>query len=724
MPVTMDDKRNIFISNEYSKKNGTSGSRGSSLGSYVEGYMCREDACEVGYGIALNNRDYLSQIDLIDDISMQASTTAEYDEAFSETFGYAGFAFDDDSINLQPEAVKRKADLMQKAFDSHRPVYKMIISFKYEFLARYELVPEMSEEERESLEKGDLYGLLDQTKLRLALQRAMHRLSLDKNNLHWIGAIQTDTKNIHCHFCMAEFQGRRKNYRAASVAKKTAKYIHDDEPMETAYITVRQGNQMRTTIVSSLEQMLCVDYMPSLSQSLSHLKDVQKKRIVINELNSIRQPVVLSKLVSRQLEAQSEQEADGAEFAYMPVHRNVIASPREAIEPEKGTSASNSAPSVSSVPSTMLNHISSYADSLLFEQRQYALYQSLLEIEREEAKREAQKLEESQQIDYINSRLSERDASLRELCAQSVVNELSRQIRRSSPAQLNISNARQKLGKILSLYGEASRRLEYHRTQAMRYNDLLARFPRNAGRGSILLKRFYESEMEYHSKCCAKYLHIVPQKFPADLVDSLEDDTAAKEIAAIEDPSSVEKHLDARFAKRREAFAAALYGYQKNRLGQWEKGFAYPLSEVKYIDAHFDVAASFGTANEQDLSSKIRTGGEAGQKAFVAFFMESQKRKNAADNARYYLEATDQRQFADLIPDAEINAMRKAAVNLRQMIFADNDSNENEAVIDQKRQERDDSHIPINLRAETSVLLEGAVNLALEKELDRYELSL
>lgn len=196
-------KQNIVIVNEYTIKNDgkKGGSRGGTPGDYVLRYMARGDAVETISPVKKYDfDDYVIRYMAREDAVERVDSNPELRYELKHVDGLGGIAFDNTDISMSDESVKRKAKAIQKSFDEGKTCLKTVFSFKEEYLKAWNVIPEDVSCEN----PGDFKGFVDQTKLRKAIMSGMTAMSRGYDDLQWVGTIQVDTKNVHCHICAVD----------------------------------------------------------------------------------------------------------------------------------------------------------------------------------------------------------------------------------------------------------------------------------------------------------------------------------------------------------------------------------------------------------------------------------------------------------------------------------------------------------------------------------------
>lgn len=182
----MGIKQSIVVKNRYTqKKSDGKGSRGSSPGAYITGYMARTDAVE-------NVNAYIQTY------MMREDAVITIDEVNPKD----GVAFNSDSLTMDYASVERTSQKIQGAFDANGTVLETILSFDHDYLVANKIVPDDLVVEK----KGDYRGHVDHLRLRAAIAHGMDRLEASGrfDELTYVAVIQVDTQHVHCHIALAD----------------------------------------------------------------------------------------------------------------------------------------------------------------------------------------------------------------------------------------------------------------------------------------------------------------------------------------------------------------------------------------------------------------------------------------------------------------------------------------------------------------------------------------
>lgn len=196
-------KQDVVIVNEFTVKQGTSGSRGKSPGRYVMQYMLRKAASEPLSPVAYRSlEDFQMRYMLRESAAERVGSIPELKHEFSEEQGVSGFGFSRKDISLSDSQARIVASNIQRSFESGHTVQKIVISFTEDFLRKTGVIsPAFSYTGR-----GSYKGNIDQLKLRAAIQEGMERMfRVGKfDDPEYMAAIQVDTGHVHCHIACTD----------------------------------------------------------------------------------------------------------------------------------------------------------------------------------------------------------------------------------------------------------------------------------------------------------------------------------------------------------------------------------------------------------------------------------------------------------------------------------------------------------------------------------------
>ena len=220
-------KQSIVIVSEFTfKTKSGGGSRGATPGAYAYDYMARGDAVEPLPPVKLHAADAADEIYRARERALRESpSVAEMKSAFRSVRESAGAAFGYGYVSLPQDRLVQACDDIQKQFDDGKTVFKTVISFDGDYLKRLGVVQDGPEYVR----KGGYRGHVDQMKLRMAVMSGLDRLSgRGFDDLQYVGAIQVDTRHVHCHLAMVDRgEGRVINSKTGAQKGKLSKADFD-----------------------------------------------------------------------------------------------------------------------------------------------------------------------------------------------------------------------------------------------------------------------------------------------------------------------------------------------------------------------------------------------------------------------------------------------------------------------------------------------------------------
>lgn len=193
-------KQDIVIKSQFSiPLPDGSGTRGHKPSGYVLGYMARNDASENLTPVKLRGTDdFVKRYMLRSDAVESSEDVPEIKRRMRSAERYGGKAFGKGDVSLSHQDLLAESKRLQKCFDEGKTVLKTVLSFSEEYLQKYGLLQDGFEHE----ERGDWRGHLDQLKLRRAIMNGLDRMDYD--DLVYVGVIQIDTDHVHCHLAMAD----------------------------------------------------------------------------------------------------------------------------------------------------------------------------------------------------------------------------------------------------------------------------------------------------------------------------------------------------------------------------------------------------------------------------------------------------------------------------------------------------------------------------------------
>ena len=197
-------EQDIVITNEYTTKNSSGGTRGKTPKNYVLQYMIREGRVnEVVFPVDREpepSARYVKRLEAASKPSQGITPYRDMVSQFKKIDGRGGIAFGNDSYSLSDDAIKDFADDIQESFDNGKTVLKTVVSFTDDYLAKNKLLSD----DFKFNHAGDYRGNVDQLRLRLAVMKSVDLLAEHYDDLRYVGVIHVNTDHVHCHLAMFE----------------------------------------------------------------------------------------------------------------------------------------------------------------------------------------------------------------------------------------------------------------------------------------------------------------------------------------------------------------------------------------------------------------------------------------------------------------------------------------------------------------------------------------
>lgn len=210
-------KQDIVVRNEYTMKlSSGKGSRGSSVNRYAIDYMVRPDATEVLAPVKVDGGlfDYATRYMAREDATEvvqenDQGSVLELKHRFRKIDRSSGRMFGTNSLSFSHDEMVEMADKIQEQYENGHTILKPIISFDRDYLEKTGI-----------LRPGFVYsghgsykGNIDQLKLRSAVTHGMNKF-LKGGSFEdplWLASIQVDTGQLHVHVlaCDQEFSTKR-----------------------------------------------------------------------------------------------------------------------------------------------------------------------------------------------------------------------------------------------------------------------------------------------------------------------------------------------------------------------------------------------------------------------------------------------------------------------------------------------------------------------------------
>lgn len=644
----MSSKQDIVIVNEYTVKNNKGGSRGGTPGDYVLRYMAREDAVEQCVPVRLYDVDnYITRYMAREDAVESLETADEIRKEIKDLDGIGGVAFGYGSHSLSHEKVLEASKDIQRNFDAGKTVMKTVISFDQEYLKRMGLV----DEEFEVKKKGDYRGNVDQLKLRFAIMNGLEKMSKNYDDLQYVGVIQVDTKNVHCHLAMVD----------------RGKGDITEDGTQKGKISERNKKILRRGIDMYLDEKQPVRMMASdITQDRRNTRCFVKKRSY-QALNEYGTPQFL--------------------LACLPENKNMWRANSNAKVMQKPNQI------VRQYVKEVLKQPNSGYKEALQDIDRYAAYRK----EREALSNgEARNLVENGKRRIIDDCVNGVYATLKRIPQSELSVETP--LLKSLSCTLETCADKAKDGDTYEFSYKLrsySNRLEHHKKQMYKYRSLAETYEKteNKSADSSYLYQFFKVEEEYNEKLMSKYQHFLAFLPPEDeykeefsklmeykrrlraMQDMINDSSLAKmsQSNAEDYGRRVYNMHGGRYAvtapvtlKRRYEQMLSSYDEKekkfKNRLSEYGlsiQGNAvvpkpkYSFDEVKALDIHH-----LGYDFHQDIPIS--------EKNIKKFTEETRRRYNAFSQAKEYLEQSGQGYTIYQLPEKDIETMYKTSIVLEK----------------------------------------------------------
>ena len=206
----MGMKQSVVVVNEFTIRTREGGTRGGTPDNYVLQYMARNDAVEPIAPITYDNENpmlrYERRADSVEKMISRSETDRSDDlvkdlkSDFRALQGRGGVAFGYGHFSLSDHDLKEAADDIKMNFKKGKTVMKTVLSFDEEYLRKHKII----DDNFKLKDEGDYRGCIDQLKLRMAIMSGVEKLSRNYDDLQYIGCIQVDTKHVHCHLAMVD----------------------------------------------------------------------------------------------------------------------------------------------------------------------------------------------------------------------------------------------------------------------------------------------------------------------------------------------------------------------------------------------------------------------------------------------------------------------------------------------------------------------------------------
>lgn len=660
-------KQDIVIVNEYTVKTASGkGTRGSSPGDYVIQYMLRDLATETVAPIRKDNiDDFLIRYVLRENATEKLSNDIQdVKKEMKNAQGLGGVAFGYGQFSLSDKEVRMASADIQRQFDSGKVVMKTVLSFNKDYLIKHNIV----NKDVPIVSRGDYRGNIDQMKLRLSIMNGLEAMGRRFSDMRYIGVIQVDTLNVHCHLAIVDAGLGRKSRRK-------------DKPEQRGTINGLEKRMLRRGINNYLEDMTPVKY---LSSAIGY-----DRRNVATFVKKWAHERMLQESLPQFL------------LACLPENRSLWRANTNRKEMRKAnTIARELVEEVLKAPespmSQAMTSVTEYANTR-------AIKEGLSESERKTLIENGYRQIIDRGVNGIYSLLKSLPKETLQVRTP-MLDVMSLDYETvAKKAQL------EKEDDIIGFsfrFRSYSQRLRHHRKERKKNHDLAESWLKAEERGvvdsaSVALFNFYRTEAEYHAMLASKYEYFLP--FPDETEsDWLEDwdyvNDYAKKLQSLEAMRRDRSLMNLKNAEEAERIGLEIYGQRGGRFltmrdksviddriqdmkskyanliedlkvrisgtGQIVqevedsygvdivKGSEYEFSDVRSLDLH---NMGFDFSKDVPMDDVCRT----------RFVLMSDIRMNALSEVRAYLEASDQLETIAALPVKDIVAMSKLANTLR-----------------------------------------------------------
>lgn len=198
----MKNTQAVMVRNDFTNKHNPG--HGSTVNRFIQGYAARPDAIQSlpGPGMA---QQWSDVIDSTYDLQQFNSKTA-FEDIAGTFLKSEGISFDGDHLSLNSKQLDDNAEKAQQAYLNGHSVIKLVISFDTNYLIQQGVLdlPEKKDANGNVLPQmlpDGAFDLVDQTKLRFAIQRGMNDFTRESQMIDplWVGTIQFNTGHVHSH---------------------------------------------------------------------------------------------------------------------------------------------------------------------------------------------------------------------------------------------------------------------------------------------------------------------------------------------------------------------------------------------------------------------------------------------------------------------------------------------------------------------------------------------
>lgn len=296
----MRPKQAVMVRNDFSNKHNPG--HGSTINRFIQGYAARPDAIQSlpGPGMA---KEWNDTIDNLYD-SQQFNSKDMFEALAGFYLKTEGISFDSQHLSLNSDQLAANADKAQAAYLAGHSVLKLVISFDTDYLIEQNVLalPEKFDQAGHGLPQalpGGAFDLVDQTKLRFAIQRGMNTFVQEAQMTDplWVATIQFDTGHVHSHVACID-QGPLAQSKRLLLYNGT--WQDRGEVLARGRQIIRQGvdealmltkGVHRNTINNQLAREVVKSYSANFDIQQQYQKQLANQLLFLLRLNDQRQQI-------------------------------------------------------------------------------------------------------------------------------------------------------------------------------------------------------------------------------------------------------------------------------------------------------------------------------------------------------------------------------------------------------------------------------------------------
>lgn len=296
----MRPKQAVMVRNDFSNKHNPG--HGSTINRFIQGYAARPGAIQSlpGPGMA---KEWNDTIDNLYD-SQQFNSKDMFEALAGFFLKTEGISFDSHHLSLNSDQLAVNADKAQAAYLAGHSVLKLVISFDTDYLIEQNVLdlPEKFDQAGHGLPQalpGGSFDLVDQTKLRFAIQRGMNTFVQEAQMTDplWVATIQFDTGHVHSHVACID-QGPLAQSKRLLLYNGT--WQDRGEVLARGRQLIRQGvdealtmtkGVHRNTINNQLAREVVKSYSANFDIQQQYQKQLANQLLFLLRLNDQRQQI-------------------------------------------------------------------------------------------------------------------------------------------------------------------------------------------------------------------------------------------------------------------------------------------------------------------------------------------------------------------------------------------------------------------------------------------------